>query len=1679
MQISQVSLTEALDLFYKKDVWIDLEIDPQSEKLILGGLVVADIDHQTFYALNFSRNDLKIIIQILGHAKRVCGHNILAFDLLWLKQHTPYHLSIDDICQSKALDTLLLTILIFPHQPSHSLLKLYKVKSTINDPIYDCIESYHYYQRVCKTYQEGIHPQLVEWIEKKLPFSNILPKTYVNQKALDYGALIPQGQNEKFINWMNALPNQSMDNLGAIVFAHWLLHLEQPTCRRPTWLQDISDFGEKFTQAEKVFWNNQQFTEIDFDQESKDFFGFELRAGQKKTVHQLAQARSIPMGLLPTGGGKSLTFQLPALILSKYRRELTVIISPLKALMEDQVIGLSHTGHWGNRAACLISGQTEEEQAKILEGVWSGTIDLLYISPERLRTFTIQTLLSRRRPALWVVDEAHTIVQWGNDFRPDFLRIGRLIAQCYRDENATAPQLMLVTATAAQRVIDEIDKEIVQPLHDLIGLPLETVMVEKKQRVWRDNIQAEFIQIERSQRLPEIRKVLSQIFPNRNSLEHPTLETLTDDHPVALIYVRSRSKTEEFAQELRKQGFIAQAYHAGMSSNDKQRILEQFKMHQLDVVICTNAFGMGIDRANIHTVIHYSPPHNLESYLQEIGRAARKIGEKGRAILYWSQTDLDQLVQQNIDSQIGGHKVLLECWQQVIANVLKREKVSDRWFTAQELQTFLSFEGEELVTQIRVILLALEKYNLLVEKEHLPALLSLKLIDAPASTEGQAAELYRRLVPLIQQNDSQLYLPEISVALGLNVKSLLRGIRQLVKLGCARWACEVRIRLSKRHALLQRQLKYKRDALVALEDCWSMYEPDEIERIDLRALDQWFAQHNKQIKSREIFYIFKYFKILKIKENKYSLRVSPINLELSHWRDWIQQAKKQMDELAESLDLVFKYTEDTASQTNPVTQLLKIEVLVDKECICPEQFLQNLEYMQSFGWLNVSRLDDEAQKIFFIDRPIGEHARKRFHSSKDAYQYLEKHYQDRNRRLHILNHWLSCDLEVKKHLVEDYFNLDIEDVCEKYLSDPDLSKQAHLENFEQKIFPKFLTRIQREIISDDQRRAMLIIAGPGSGKTMIIVHRVANLIMCCNISAEKILILAYNRQAVFEVRQRLIQLIGYEYAAQVNIFTFHGLARHLTNISENQAPPHRDNNYKYQWLLEQAVEYLQDNPQFFQYILVDEFQDIDDVQYSIISHLAGLKVESDDEEENDIFQRGYLVAVGDDDQNLYGFRGANIQYIRNFQKDFQIAEEDIFYLIDNFRSPKDIVQLANSYIQNMLPACERLKTDEHAIRSVAQEGRQESGNLQLVLSNQSMNLDAIKWMIKDIQDKQASSKCDWSNFVILAREWSELFLIQHCLIEAKLNFHLLNQQNDLDFNESLLIKRFIQDLQCRPALDIIEGNPRNFAVKWVEKQGFSQKDFSFKRLMRRLSVDEKDLTCQQLLDLLLIKPDSGMKNLIILSTYHSSKGCEYDHVYILDRKRQFKKIDDTSSVRAMYVALTRAKKSLTLIQSQEAVMSANNMLTSYLQLYSVTINPPAVPLVNEITYYEQLGLADIYLSYPEIITEKGRNNIQKLAYDNDVHINQDFSIEVKRYNQKESIFLKSKKYGLIGKLSSNCISRLKKRNLGTMKLECISFCIMEYYQADRSFYEKAGYFGLENKHHIVIPFFKITQQLSE
>lgn len=1673
--IKEINLHKASEIFHQQTVWFDLEIDPVSKNFLIGGLV--GIIEGEYYSTQFQEADLKTVVNILHEAKYVGGHNILQFDLPWLAIYTGAYATLEYIKKHKAIDTLVLSSLLFPHRPSHALLKIYKVNSTTNEPCYDALESYQLYLDLHEAWKTQTHPQIVKWIQQKKPQWNFLPNPNTSEHYLAYEVLAQHGNVDKLIDYIEKITtNEEASWIGAIAFAHWILHLDEASCRRPAWLMDISEYGKSFLKAENFFWENKQFQHIDFNTESQEIFGYSLRQGQEKIINTLAKGETVPMGLLPTGGGKSLTFQLPAFVLSKYRRELTVVISPLKALMEDQVLGLQNIDPWGTRAACLISGQNAEEQKRILEEIWLGSIDLLYISPERLRTHSIQALLQRRRPALWVVDEAHTFSQWGTDFRPDFMRIGQSIAKCYANvTEGTRPQLMLVTATASQRVLQEIEREVVTPLQSLLQAPLETVMMEPTQNVWRDEIDIEIRELEQDSRLVEIVKILKQIFPQRKAGYVVEMEELETTHPVVLIYVRNRDKTEIFAEDLANQGFLTAAYHSRLTSIQKKEVLEKFKQHQLDVVICTNAFGMGIDRANIHTVIHYSPPNNLESYLQEIGRAARKQGEHGYAVLFWSKQDLDSLVRKNIASELGGHKVLADCWQQVILPTLKRPP-EERWFSSEELKPYLSFDNEELVTQIRVLLLALERYGLLLEKDQLPALLGVQLLGAPKTSSTRAADLYQRLAPLLlnQTQQVQLYLPEVSVALGMSVRQLLNGMRQLVKLGCARWTCEVRIRFTYRFAYTQRKVREKYQALEAIQECWEAYPPEDVTRTDLRQLDTWFSQRGHRVKAREVFYLFKVFKLVNLKENKHSLRVESRNKEHT-WQDWLSISKQILADVNHSLNLVQEHLPEDIQKSHQ----LNVDDFLEQHDLEVDVFLEHLEMMQRFGWLNVSRLDDETQKIFFIDLPEGQKTTGRLYSNV-AYRYLEEHYQDRNRRLHLMNAWLHQPPTQRKPMLNDYFNLDLKNVCQRYLDDPDQAKQAHLVNYETLIFPEFLNDTQHHIIADDERRAMLVLAGPGSGKTTIIVHRVANLVMLRNIDPEKILILAYNRQAVFEIRERLTRLIGLDYAFNINIFTFHGLARHLTNIHENQAPHNSDPNYKYQWLLEQAVEYLNDTPQYFQYILVDEFQDIDDVQYQLISHLAGMQIAEDDQ--TDISQQGFLVAVGDDDQNLYGFRGANIKYIQDFKKDYEIPDSNVFYLLDNYRSPEDVIELANQYIQNSLPAHQRLKGPEHAIRA----NNCATGNIRFGQYQQQHGLDAIQWLAEDLklqfevrkQKATADKPAQWSNFAILARQWNELLVVQHVLTEAGIRFQLLNKNDSLDLADSFLAKHLFAELENLPALDIIEGDAVEYLDNWLKDRQWNQQDLSWIMLKQRVS-GYRDLSCQQMLEILRSAPEQKRTDRVILSTYHSSKGCEYEHVYIYDQWKAMGQEDSESQIRAMYVALTRAKQSLTLIQPQDLRWQYRYDVNVRQHLKHVTpLQFESAPVIDEINYFEQFGLADIYLSHRSIVQEAGRKRLLDIAKNQYFDVRHQVNIQAK-YKRDQSFerFEIISTEGVIGAFSNSTSQRLYKMDQQVREVTCVGMQIVDYYQADKKFYESANYRGEEHSHYVFIPTLKIRRSL--
>ncbi len=287
------------------------------------------------------------------------------------------------------------------------------------------------------------------------------------------------------------------------------------------------------------------------------------------------------LGLMPTGGGKSLTFQVPAMMLDG----LTIIITPLVSLMKDQVDNLAARDI---RACCLFSGMTRREQTLVYDKCRLGKTNMLYVAPERLRSQSFLENLRLWQVSLIVVDEAHCISQWGYDFRPSYLRI----ADIRKIVGETVPVLAL-TASATPIVRDDITRHLhFRPGHQQFTLSFA-----------RDNI--------------------SYIVRDTHDKDNKLIEVLNNTHGSAIVYVRSRERTKALATMLQARGISADFYHAGLVPEDKSQKQDRWKSGETRVIVATNAFGMGIDKADVRVVIHYQLPPSIEEYYQEAGRAGR------------------------------------------------------------------------------------------------------------------------------------------------------------------------------------------------------------------------------------------------------------------------------------------------------------------------------------------------------------------------------------------------------------------------------------------------------------------------------------------------------------------------------------------------------------------------------------------------------------------------------------------------------------------------------------------------------------------------------------------------------------------------------------------------------------------------------------------------------------------------------------------------------------------------------------------------------------------------------------------------------------------------------------------------------------------------------------------------
>ena len=331
----------------------------------------------------------------------------------------------------------------------------------------------------------------------------------------------------------------------------------------------------------------------------REYWGYEsFRPKQEDIVNAALEGRDV-LAILPTGGGKSVCFQVPAMM----REGIAIVVTPLIALMKDQVQNLSRRGI---KALCVNAGMGRREVELTLNNAAYGDFKFLYVSPERLGTSLFRNYVQEMNVSFIVVDEAHCISQWGYDFRPDYLQIGKL------REIVDAPVIAL-TATATPEVAEDI--------MDRLGFEDKLLI---KSGFERPNLS--YIVRECEDKLGQLLNICMNV------------------DGTGIVYVRSRKKTEELAAFLASNGISSSFYHAGLGPDSRADRQERWKKDDIRVMVCTNAFGMGIDKPDVRFVVHFDLPDSPEAYFQEAGRGGRD-GKRSFAVLLWNATDIRRLRQ--------------------------------------------------------------------------------------------------------------------------------------------------------------------------------------------------------------------------------------------------------------------------------------------------------------------------------------------------------------------------------------------------------------------------------------------------------------------------------------------------------------------------------------------------------------------------------------------------------------------------------------------------------------------------------------------------------------------------------------------------------------------------------------------------------------------------------------------------------------------------------------------------------------------------------------------------------------------------------------------------------------------------------------------------------------------------
>ncbi|MCY4323101.1 MAG: RecQ family ATP-dependent DNA helicase, partial [Gammaproteobacteria bacterium] len=899
----------------------------------------------------------------------------------------------------------------------------------------------------------------------------------------------------------------------------------------------------------------------DARQELRRWFGFDGYREEPKhsdgrsmqeAIVQSVMAGEHVLGVLPTGAGKSICYQVPAL--SRYDKTgaLTVVISPLVALMEDQVKGLERQGVG---SAVAINGLLSmPERKNALDRVRLGDAGILMISPEQLRSMTVRRVLGQREIASWVIDEAHCLSGWGHDFRPDYRYVSRFIHEHAPD----IPPILCLTATAKAAVKDDI----VNHFRDKLGIKLRVFDGGAE----RSNLAFEVVPTTQAEKFADTHQMLIAHLPD-------------DGSGGAIVYCATRGKSEEMAEFLGRKGMAVAHFHSKVSPELKKDVQAAFGRGELRVIAATNAFGMGIDKPDVRLVIHADVPGSLENYLQEAGRAGRDR-DAARCVLLYAADDVEDQFRLSASSRLTRqeiHGIL-----RALRNIDRRgghhgSRQDDVVATVGEILTADEdqlFEQDVATddTRVRTAVSWLEEADLLTREEnrvevfpsslrvHSRAEAGKRLDRAEIIGEYRQSLLAIATVLMQAKPDESLTTDDLMNASGLGTSAVRGALYDLERLGIAsndtaltafvhRGVERSSMRRYENAAELEAALiehmriaapdqdkgegcnLHLRIAAQALADA-GIEEPlpERLWRI-LRSIAADGRNEDGGVGSVEVRKRDTDFAYVVLRRDWHSL-VKTARLRRDAARLLLDHLVHGLPEGARGVDLLVETTLGHLTRCIDADLDLKTRVkdtakLVDHALL----WLHEQEVIRLNKGLAVFR---PAMTIRLA------RSEKRGFNNAD-FQPLALHYQGKVMQIHVMKAFAERGLKAMaeaRRLAMDYFSLRQDEFLRRWLpqSDKELARQTTPESW-RAIVESLRHPLQQRIVADDREQTnVLVLAGPGSGKTRVLVHRIAYLVRVRRENPRSILALAYNRHSALDIKRRLQALIGRD-AVGVTVLT--------------------------------------------------------------------------------------------------------------------------------------------------------------------------------------------------------------------------------------------------------------------------------------------------------------------------------------------------------------------------------------------------------------------------------------------------------------------------------------------------------------------------------------------------------------